>query len=92
MFHGHGFSAVLLQGQHPVSFFSRPVAPRRRSLAADERELIGLVLAVHHWRLYLWGHCFLVSTDHFILKFLLDQRLTTIPQHHWVGDYSASTS
>jgi hypothetical protein len=24
----HGFGAILLQGQHPVSFFSRPVAPR----------------------------------------------------------------
>ena len=26
-----------------------------------------------------------MRTDHYILKFLLDQRLTTIPQHHWVG-------
>jgi hypothetical protein len=81
----HGFGVVLLQGQHPMSFFSRPVAPRHRSLAAYERELIGLVLAVRHWRLYLWGHRFLVRTDHFSLKFLLDQRLATIPQHHWVG-------
>jgi hypothetical protein len=44
----HGFDAVLLQGQHPVSFFSRPVAPRHRSLAAYERKLIGLILAVRH--------------------------------------------
>ena len=28
---------------------------------------------------------FLVRTDHYSLKFLLDQRLSTIPQHHWVG-------
>jgi hypothetical protein len=68
-----------------VSFFSRPVAPHHRSLAAYERELIGLVLAVCHWRPYLWGHRFLVRTDHFSLKFLLDQRLATIPQHQWVG-------
>jgi len=27
----------------------------------------------------------LVRTDHYSLKFLLDQRLATIPQHHWVG-------
>ena len=51
----HGFHAVLLQGQHPVAFFSRPMAPRHRSLAAYERELIGLVLAVRHWCPYLWG-------------------------------------
>jgi hypothetical protein len=44
----YGFGAVLLQEGHPVAFFSRPVAPRHRSLAAYERELIGLVLAVRH--------------------------------------------
>lgn len=81
----YGFGAVLLQGQHPVAFFSRPVAPRHQSLAAYERELIGLVLAIRHWCPYLWRRHFLVRTDHYSLKFLLDQRLATIPQHHWVG-------
>ena len=81
----HGFGAVLLQEQHPIAYFSRPVAPRHRALAAYERELIGLVHAVRHWRPYLWGRTFLVRTDHYSLKLLLDQRLSTIPQHHWVG-------
>jgi len=81
----YGFGAVLLQGTHPIAFFSRPAAPRHQSLAAYERELIGLVLAIRHWRPYLWGRCFLFRTDHYSLKFLLDQRLATIPQHHWVG-------
>jgi hypothetical protein len=49
----YGFGAVLLQDQHPVAFFSCPVAPRHRSLAAYERELIGLILAIRHWRPYL---------------------------------------
>ncbi|XP_066334155.1 uncharacterized protein [Miscanthus floridulus] len=35
--------------------------------------------------LYLWGRLFLVKTDHYSLKYLLDQRLAMIPQHHWVG-------
>ena len=26
-----------------------------------------------------------MRTDHYSLKYLLDQRLATIPQHHWVG-------
>jgi hypothetical protein len=51
----YGFVAVLIQEAHPIAFFSRPVAPRHRSLAAYERELIGLVLVVRHWRSYLWG-------------------------------------
>jgi hypothetical protein len=80
-----GFGAVLVQEGHSVAFFSRPVVPRHRSLAAYEHELIGLVQAVRHWRSYLWGWRFLVKTDHYSLKYLLDLRLTTIPQHHWVG-------
>jgi hypothetical protein len=56
-----------------------------QGLAAYERELIGLSQAVSHWRPYLWGRAFIVRTDHQPLKYILDQRLATIPQHHWVS-------
>jgi hypothetical protein len=39
---------------------------------------------VRHWRPYIWGRRFLVRTDHYSLKFLLDQRLSTVPQHQWL--------
>ena len=55
-----GFGAVLHQGDGPVAFFSKPIAPRHAKLAAYERELIGLVQAVKHWRPYLWGTPFLI--------------------------------
>jgi hypothetical protein len=61
------------------------VAPHHAKLLAYKRELIGLVKVVRHWRSYLWGRSFLIHTDHFSLKFILDQRLTTIPQHTWVS-------
>ncbi|KAK1650839.1 hypothetical protein QYE76_068644 [Lolium multiflorum] len=82
---GSGFGVVMHQGEGPIAYFSKPIAPRHVSLAVYERELIGLVQAVRHWRPYLWGRAFIVKTDHYSLKFLLDQRLATIPQHHWVG-------
>jgi hypothetical protein len=69
----------------PVAFFSCQLAPLHTKLAAYERELIGLVQAVRHWRPYLWGRPFLIKTDHFSLKFLLDQHLATIPQHQWTS-------
>jgi hypothetical protein len=33
----------------------------------------------------MWGRHFTVRTDHYALKFLLDQRLSTVPQHQWVS-------
>ncbi|KAJ4786652.1 polyprotein [Rhynchospora pubera] len=80
-----GFGAVLHQGSGPIAYFSRPVPAHMAKLAAYERELIGLVKAVRHWRPYLWGTKFTVRTDHYSLKHLLDQRLSTIPQHTWVS-------
>jgi hypothetical protein len=80
-----GFGAVLHQGAGALAFFSRPFAARHLKLAAYERELIGLVQAVRHWRPYLWGRHFVVRTDHYALKFMLDQRLSTVPQHQWVS-------
>jgi len=82
---GTGFGAVLHQGDGPLAFYSRPFAARHHKLAAYERELIGLVQAVRHWRPYLWGRSFRVRTDHYSLKFLLDQRLSTVPQHQWIS-------
>ncbi|KAJ3690866.1 hypothetical protein LUZ61_020030 [Rhynchospora tenuis] len=82
---GSGFGALLHQGDGPVAYFSRPVAAHHAKLAAYERELIRLVKAVRHWRPYLWGTTFIVRTDHYSLKHLLDQRLSTIPQHTWVS-------
>jgi hypothetical protein len=82
---GTGFGAVLHQGDGAIAYFSRVVAPHHQKLPAYERELIGLVKAVRNWRPHLWGRTFLVRTDHYSLKFLLDQRLSTIPQHTWVS-------
>jgi hypothetical protein len=82
---GTSFGAVLHQEPGPIAFYGRPVSPQHSKLAAYERELIGLVKAVWHWRPYLWTCSFIVCTDHYALKFLLDQRLSTIPQHTWVS-------
>jgi hypothetical protein len=82
---GHGLGAVLHQGSGPVAFFSRQMAQRHSKLVAYKRELIALVQAVKHWRPYLWGGPFVIRTDHYSLKFLLDQRLATLPQHQWAS-------
>ena len=80
-----GFGTVLHQGAGPLAYFSRLFAARHLKLAAYEQELIGLVQAVRHWRPYLWGRSFKIRTDHYNLKYLLDQRLSTVPQHQWIS-------
>jgi hypothetical protein len=67
-----GFGAVLHQSAGPLAFFSRAIAPHHAKLVAYERELIGLIKAVRHWRPYLWTRPFVVRTDHFSPKYLLD--------------------
>jgi hypothetical protein len=82
---GSGFGAVLHQGDGHLAFYSRPIAAHHAKLAAYERELIGLVHAVRHWWPYLWGGEFTILTNHYSFKFILDQCLSTIPQHQWVS-------
>lgn len=40
---------------------------------------------VRHWWPYLWGRAFVVRTDHYALKFMLDQQVSMIPQHQWIS-------
>jgi hypothetical protein len=82
---GSGFDAVLHQGDGAIAYISRPIALHHQKLPAYERELIGLVKVVRHWWPYIWGRPFTIRTDHYDMKFLLDQLLSTIPQHTWVS-------
>ena len=74
-----------LLSARPLAYFSKPFATRHTKLAVYERKLIGLVLAVCHWRSYLLGYQFVVCTNHYSQKFMLDQRLSIVPQHRWVS-------
>lgn len=56
---------------------------QHRYLPAYEKDLIGLVKAIKHWRPYVWGLKFLVRTDHYSLKFLLEQKVLSPLQQHW---------
>jgi hypothetical protein len=69
---GFDFGPVLHQGAGPLAFFSRAIAPHHAKHMAYEQELISLVKVVRHWRPYLWTRPFVIRTNHFSLKYLLD--------------------
>ncbi|KAL1129493.1 hypothetical protein AAG570_012438 [Ranatra chinensis] len=60
--------AVLSQvdsgGDRPVAYASKKLTPAESRYNAIERELLGVVWAVEHFRPYVWGRQFQIKTDH----------------------------
>lgn len=56
-------------GWRPLAFFSRALQPAERKYSAFDRELLGLYLAVRHFRFFLEGRVFTAFTDHKPLTF-----------------------
>lgn len=53
---------------HPVAYYSRKLSPTQRRYSAQERELLGLLLALQHWKHWVQGTEVTVVTDHESLK------------------------
>lgn len=82
---GKGVDVVLMQQKKPIAFFSKAISGSNLNKSVYEKELMALVLAIHHWRHYLLGRKFLVHTDQKSLKHLLEQRITTSDQQCWMA-------
>lgn len=65
----------------------RPASYARRHLHGSKEIEVFHALTIRHHKLaaYLWGRWFLIRTNHYNVKFLLDQCLSTVPQHQWLS-------
>ena len=70
---GTGIGVVLKQNCLPIAYFSKALSDRNLAKSAYEGEIMGLALAVQHWRPYLLGREFIVFSDQQSLGFLLHQ-------------------
>jgi hypothetical protein len=82
---GIGIGAILMQEGKPIAYFSKALGVRNMTKSAYEKELMAVALAIQHWRPYLLGRKFTVSTDQKSLKQLLQQRIVTAEQQNWVA-------
>ena len=57
----------------PLAFFSRQLTPRERKYSAFDRELLGLFLAIRHFRVLLEGRKFTAFVDHKPLTFSMSK-------------------
>lgn len=81
---GNGIGAVLQQDGHPLAYLSKSLSPKHQVLSTYEKEFLAVILALEKWKGYLMDRHFKIKTDHFSLKYLLDQRLTTPFQAKWL--------
>ena len=80
----YGIGAVLMQDNHPISFFSKKIGPKLQASSTYIKELHAITEAVRKWRQYLLGRFFVIRTDHKSIKELLQQVIQTPEQQVYV--------
>lgn len=71
------------QEEHPIAFASRLLTAAERNYAATEGECLAVKWAVDKFRYYLFGHRFLLRTDHKALEWLSTARFTNSKLERW---------
>ena len=62
---------------HPIAYASRTLSIHEKKYGITELEALGVVWALRHFSVYLWGHKTIVYTDHLPLKSLLYAKHTS---------------
>ncbi|GKC13696.1 putative mitochondrial protein [Tanacetum coccineum] len=81
---GTGISVVLQQDGRTLAYLSKALSPRHQAMSTYEKEFLAVILALKNRKGYLMDRHFKIKTNHFNLKYLLDQRLTTPFQAKWL--------
>lgn len=81
---GIGIGAILSQHNRPIAYFSEALKGSSLALSTYEKEMLAIIKAIRKWRPYLLGKPFTVRTDQKSLKYLLEQRITTLAQARWL--------
>jgi hypothetical protein len=81
---GNGIGVVLMQEGRALAFESQPLKGKDLHKPIYEKEMMAILHALKKWFPYLIGRHFKVKIDHDILKYFLEQRLSSEEQQKWV--------
>jgi len=74
----------LLQGGHPIAYFSEKLNGTSRNYPTYDKDLYAFVRALQTWKDYLVSKEFVIHSDHELLKYLKDQhKLNKIQLSGW---------
>nr|KYP69622.1 Retrovirus-related Pol polyprotein from transposon 17.6 [Cajanus cajan] len=79
-----GIGAVLLQGGHPIAYFSEKLKGASLNYPTYDKELYALVRALQTWEHYLIPKEFVIHSDHESLKYLRGQDKLNKRHAKWV--------
>ena len=82
---GDSIGAILSQQGRPIAFMSRALGTTKWSWSTYAREMLAIIQAIQTWRPYFLGRKFYIHIDQRSLKYLLEQRITTLEQQKWVA-------
>ncbi|GJV61088.1 ty3-gypsy retrotransposon protein [Tanacetum coccineum] len=77
---GYGVGAILSQDGHPITFFSKKFSSKMQQASTYVRELYAINKAIAKFRHCLFGHYFIICTEHRSLRHLTNQTLHTLEQ------------
>lgn len=75
-----GICAILTRQGKPVTYLSRTLGTSKKSWYTYAKYALKIIIAVQTWRPCLMGRKFYIQTNHYSLKYLLNQRITTPEQ------------
>ena len=81
---GVGIGAVLLQGGHPIAYFSGKLRGATLNYPTYDKELYALVSALKTWEHYLVSKEFVIHSDHESLKYLKGQHKLNKRHAKWM--------
>jgi hypothetical protein len=81
---GKGINVFLMQEGRPLAFTSKQLSERNLGKPIYEKEMLEILHVIEMWHPYLLGKRFQIRTDHQILKYFLEQRISSQEKQKWV--------